>query len=262
MKPTINFIFGIGYRCYSPDFLNTYNLRKIGSPFDHIFIDFETSLKIINNKFDCFLHDIILFNKKQKKIELFLKKNTNEINKNLYEFLENDIDMVYMGDNFTDNIVLFNQNYLDDAKLNNNLYNWNTICCFIHHDRLDNYIHRSIKQRCERFNNVINKYNKSTALFYMTKIINCDNIVYYMNGIIELKKKYDIELFMIIIINCDNIEDCNFYNELDEILFIVKKVESYEIQYSKYKTDNNLNNYEKEFNVILNYFTLNILCKI
>ena len=50
MKPIINFIFSIGYRCYSPDFLNTFNLIKMSSPFDYLFIDFETSLKIINNK--------------------------------------------------------------------------------------------------------------------------------------------------------------------------------------------------------------------
>lgn len=52
MKPIINFIFSIGYRCYSPDFLNNFKLRKMSSPFDYLFIDFETSLNIINNNFD------------------------------------------------------------------------------------------------------------------------------------------------------------------------------------------------------------------
>ena len=45
MKPIINFIFSIGYRCYSPEFLNNFKLRKMSSPFDYLFIDFETSLK-------------------------------------------------------------------------------------------------------------------------------------------------------------------------------------------------------------------------
>ena len=81
-----------------------------------------------------------------------------------------------------------------------------------------------------------------------------------MNNIIELKKKYCIKCFIIIIINCDNNEDNNYYNEVDKCLFIIKKVENYKTQYSKYQTDNNLN-YEKEFNIILNYFTLRLIEK-
>ncbi len=52
MKSSINYIFSIGYRCYSSDFLNIYKLRKISGPFDYLFIDFETALKIINNNFN------------------------------------------------------------------------------------------------------------------------------------------------------------------------------------------------------------------
>ena len=49
--PIINFIFSIGYRCYSVDFLNFFKLRKMASPFDYLYIDLESSLKIINNNF-------------------------------------------------------------------------------------------------------------------------------------------------------------------------------------------------------------------
>ena len=258
MKPIINFIFSIGYRCYSTEFLNKFKLRKMSGPFDYLFIDFETSLKIINNNFDDYLYDIISFNKNTKNIELFYKKNTNKIKKNVYELLVNDIG--YMADNYNGNNLLFNQNYLDDNKLNDNLYNWNTICAFHHHNILNSNIYNTIKKRCERFNNIINKYNETTALFYITKIISCENIIDYMNGIIEEKKKNKITCFIIILINCDNIEDSNYYNEVDKYLFIIKKVENYETQYSKYKTDNNLN-YEKEFNVISNHFTLNLIEK-
>ena len=135
MKPIINFIFSIGYRCYSTEFLNKFKLRKMSGPFDYLFIDFETSLKIINNNFDDYLYDIISFNKNTKNIELFYKKNTNKIKKNVYELLVNDIG--YMADNYNGNNLLFNQNYLDDNKLNDNLYNWNTICCFHHHNILN-----------------------------------------------------------------------------------------------------------------------------
>jgi hypothetical protein len=256
MKPIINFMFSIGYRCYSQYFLDNFKLRKMSSPFDCIFIDIETSLKIINNNFDNYLHDIILFNKNRQHIELFYKKNTTEINNKFYELLENNVG--YMADDYNDRLILFNQNYLDDNKLNDNLYNWNTICSFIHHDLLDSNIYNSIKNRYERFNNIINKYNETTALFYITKIINCENILEYMNNILKLKKKNNINCLIIIIINCDNIEDNEYYNNVDKCLFIIKKVENYETQFNKYKTDNNLN-YEKEFNVISKYFNLKLI---
>ena len=165
-----------------------------------------------------------------------------------------------MAHNYNGSNLLFNQNYLDDNKLNDNLYNWNTICSFLHHNILDSNINTSIKKRCERFNNIINKYNETTTLFHITKIINCENIVDYMNNIVELKIKYSIKCFIIVIINYDNIEDSEYYNEVDKCLFIIKKVENYETQYTKYQTDNNLN-YEKEFNIISKYFTLNLIDK-
>ena len=115
-----------------------------------------------------------------------------------------------MAHDYNGSNLLFNQNYLDDNKLNDNLYNWNTICSFHHHNISNSNIHTSIKKRCERFNNIINKYNETTTLFHITKIINCENIVDYMNNIVELKIKYSIKCFIIVIINCDNIEDSEF----------------------------------------------------
>lgn len=258
MKPIINFIFSLGFRCYSPWFLTNFKLRKMSSPFDYLIINFETSLKIINNNFDDYLNDIILLNYDKQHIELFYKKNTTEINNKFYELLQNDIG--YIIHKYNSNNLLINQNYIDDNKLDNNLYNWNTICLFHHHDILDTNIYTSMKNRCERFNNIINKYNETTSLFHITRIINCENIVDYMNNIIELKTKYGIKCFIIIIINCNNIEDNEYYNEVDKCLFIIKNVENYETQKAKYGVENELN-YEKEFNSISKYFTFNLIEK-
>lgn len=258
MKQVITFIFSIGYRCYSTEFLISFKLRKMSGPFDYLFIDLETALKIIHDNFNCYLHDIILFNKNKNKIELFYKKNTHKINNLLDELIKNNVG--YMAHNYNDNNLIFNQNYLSDNLLSDNLYNWDTICSFHHHNIIDGNIYNSIKKRCERFITVINKYNDTTALFYITKIINCENIEDYMADVIELKKKYDINCFLIIIINCDNIEDNHYYNEVSKCLFIIKKVENYKIQYSKYNTDNNLN-YEKEFNIIENIFDFKLIDK-
>jgi len=258
MKPIVNFVFSIGHRCNSVDFLNDHKLRKMSSPFDYLYIDLETSLQIINNKFDDFLSDIILFNKNTRQIELFYKKNTNEINTKLYDLIENNIG--YMAHNYNNVNLLFNQNYLDEDKLNDNLYNWNKICIFLHHYILDDNIYNSLKNRCQRFNSIINKYNETTALFYITKIINRENILDYINNVVDVKNKNNINCFIIIIINCDNVNDNHFYNKADKCLFIIKKVENYESQYLKYQIDNNLN-YEKEFNIILDHFTFNLIEK-
>jgi len=58
----------------------------MSSPFDYLFIDFETSLKIINNNFDDYLNDIILFNKNTQHIELFYKKIQLKLTINLMNY--------------------------------------------------------------------------------------------------------------------------------------------------------------------------------
>lgn len=258
MKPSIQFVFSIGHRCYSTDFLNHFKLRKMSSPFDYLFVDFETALKVIHNKFDDFLHDIVYFNKNMQRVELFYKKNTEKIDDRFYELLQNDIG--YMADNYNNNNMLFNQNYLHHDTMNHNLYDWNTICGFHHHNILDRSIYDMINRRCERFNTVMNKYDETTCLFYITRIINCEHIADYMKNIIELKKKYNMRCFVIIIMNCNTNEESEYYNEEEKSLFVVKKVENYEIQYHKYKTDNNFN-YTQEFNVISKYFDFNLIEK-
>ena len=258
MKSIINFIFSIGYRCYSSEFLTHFKLRKMSGPFDFIFIDIESALNIINNNFDNYLFDIISFNKNTRNVELFYKKNTNEINNKYYELLENNIG--YMAHDYSGINLILNQNYIDNCKLSNNLYNWDKICCFLHQDILDNYIYNLIKKRCERFNLIYNKYNNTTVLLYITQIVNSNNIEDYMNLIIELKKKNNINCFIIMIINSDNLEETHYFNEIERCLFIIKKVENYDIQYLKYQTDNNLN-YEKELNIILKYFEFNLFEK-
>ena len=240
MQNEINFIFSIGYRCYSVDFINNYNLRKFSGPFDYLFIDLESALKIINNKFSDFLNDIIIFNKNDRIIDLFYKKNTNEINYKFIELLEKNIS--YMADNYNNKYLLFNQNYLNNNILSGNLYDWEHICIFIHHHIIDNNIHNIIYNRCERFNNIMNKYNNTSALFYITKIVTCPNIIDYMNEITEMKKKYKNNCFLIMIICSDNLDDNHYYHQDHKCLFIIKKVENYDIQRRNYKTDNKLIN--------------------
>jgi len=224
-------------------------------------IDFETSLQIINTKFDNFLYDIITFNKNQTKIELLYKKHTTEINNKFYQLLEHNLG--YMANNYNDSTEIFNQNFLDETKLDENMYNWNKICSFHHHNLADNNIYNILQNRVHRFNHAFQKYNATTSLFFITTIVAAKNIIEYINKMTELKIKYGIHCFLIVIIPCDNGDDTHFYNETDKCLFIVKQVENYSHQYYHYRTDNDTSsvNFDKEYNIILNYFNFNLIDK-
>jgi hypothetical protein len=264
VKHELNCFFAIGHRCNSIDFLKHFKLRKFSGPFDHLYLDFETSLKIINTKFEKYLYDIVRFNKNAGKIELLYKKHTTEINNTFYELLKNP-NLHYMRNNYNDSTETFNQNFLDENRLHDNMYNWNTICCFHHHDLSDINTYNTIQKRVDRFNNAFSKYNETTSLFFITKIITSkDNIMDYMYNMIELKKKYNINCFIIVIIPCDDREDNHYYYELNKCLFIVKKVENYDTQYSKYIIDNNMHHvdFTNEYNIILKYFNLNLIEKV
>ena len=144
-----------------------------------------------------------MFNKSKQTVELFYKKNTNEIDNRFQKLLENNIG--YMSHNYNTADLLFNQNYLvDNDILSDNLYDWPTICNFLHHNILDPNIYKTLQKRCERFIHVLSKYSETTTFLYITKINTCASIASYMSNIVELKKKYGMECYLIIIINCDN----------------------------------------------------------
>jgi hypothetical protein len=253
MKITINYVFAGGHRCYSTDFLIKYNLRKCSGPFDYLFIDFESSLNIINNHFDDFLCDIVLFNKNSNTILLLHQKNTNEVDKKIINLMKEKL-IGYMRYNYNPVDLFINQNYLRNTVLCGNLYHWDKICIFNHHNLNDNAIYSKIKMRCERFINSIENYAMSTILFYITRVTTIENIYDYMNRIISLKEQYNIQTYIIMIICSDNMSDAHLFT--NNCLFIIKKVESFLDQYEKYEYDNDLHdiNYDNEINIIREYF--------
>jgi hypothetical protein len=242
-KHTINCIFSIGADSNSGNFLTTFNLRKLKSPLDFIYVDFETALRLISEKFENYLSDIVLFNKNAKRVELFYVKNTNKINDKFYSLLKNT-NICHMKTNHNKNNLLFNQNYLDESN-DENFANWESMCIFYNNDILNETIYNSMKGTIKTFNTTFDKYNETTCLFFITKLIN--NYHNYIDKLIHIKKKYNIHCFMIIIINCDNINDHYIYDEENKCLFIIKKIET------KWHTIN----YENEYNIILKYFNFN-----
>lgn len=252
----INYIFNIGFRCNSVDFLKKYNLHKISSPFDHLFIDFETSLDIISNKMECFYSDIILFNKNNNILELKNHQNTKVINDKFGTLMKNDI--FYMAHNYNKNNLLFNQNFINNV--NGNLYNFDRIMQF-HHSEDKEYLifEDKISNRSNRFINIYSENKERTILFYMTKIISISTSE-YIKFIINNKNKYNIKSFIVVVICSDNDIDGHIYDNENNCLFIIKSVENYYIQLSKYETDNNINvyNFDNVYNIMLKYFNFNL----
>jgi Putative papain-like cysteine peptidase (DUF1796) len=257
MKILINYIFGCGHRCYSADFLIKYGLRKFSGPFDYMFIDFETSFKVMHNNFNDFLNDIVLFNKQNNITRLLNSKNTNSIDSKIVNLMKEDM-IGYMRYNYKNKNLLINQNYLRETQLCGNLYHWEKICIFNHHDLEDTDVYSKIKTRCEQFKYITNTFTLTTALFYITKVVNTTNMVEYINRILVLKKTYNINNYIIMIICSDNIDETHCF--INNCLFIIKKVEPYLAQHHKYEYDNDLNdiNYDNEINIIRNYFDFDI----
>ena len=249
---TINFIFSIGFRCYSAGFLKDHNIRNISGPFDNLFIDIETALDNINNNFDLFLNDIVVINKNKKMNEIYY--SDKKIEKQILDFMNNK-DIGYMSHNYNDKNLIINQNFINQTP--SNLYNWDRICIFLHHNIIEKSTYDTIYNRVNIFKNIYKNRKKETCLFYITKIVETENIEQYKKKINDMKKKYNINCYIIIIICSDKLND-NYIFEND-ILFIIKKVNNYQYQYNNDAgTDNNLN-YNKEFNIIKNIFNLELM---
>ena len=247
----INFIFSIGFRCYSNDFLNKYKLRKISGPFDYLFIDIVTAFDNINNDFDKFLSDIVFINKNNKVTKIYYSDNL--INNQILDFVENK-DIGYMSHSYNDNNLIINQNFIN--KTPHNLYNWDRICIFHHHDIIEKSIYEKIYERMKIFINIYKERQNNMCLFYITRIVELENLDEYKTNINNLKKKYNINCYIIIIICSDKLDDN--YSLENNILYIIKKVNDYKHQYHYYGTDNDLN-YDKEYNIINKIFNMKLV---
>jgi hypothetical protein len=262
MKQNLFFIFSVGFRCNSVDFLSDRKLRKFSGPFDYLFVNLESSFKIINNKFQDFLTDIVVIYKKPSHISLIHKKNTFNLNNHFQKLMKED-DIYYMSQEYNHCGLLINQNYIDNDKkeLSNNLYKWDNICLFMHHAIQVEDVRNKLQTRCDRFMHVLNKYHsKNIALFFITKIINVINIFDYIQNIKRIKRINNINCWLIIIICSDNIGNCHYFNEENKTLIIIKNVDNYETQIKNNNGDNNYS-FNEEYHIILKYFDFNLIEK-
>lgn len=257
----INFIYSIGFRCYAPDFLKNHNIRNISGPFDWGIFDIETAFANINNNFDIFLKDIVVVNKSKKINKIFY--SDKKINKKIIDFINKNEYICYMAHNYHSNTMVINQNFINETP--SNLYYWDRICMFRHTDITEKSKYDTVCKRIDIFKNIYKNRTKNMCLFYVTRIIETENIGQYQKKIYDMKKKYNINCYIIIIICSDRLDD-NYIFEND-ILFIIKKVDDYSYQVRDFEGNagvdgrgkNDVSNGDKEYNIIKKIFCLDLM---
>lgn len=261
-KKEIKYSFSIGYRCNSVQFLRRYNMSKFSGPFDWMYIDIDSAVKNIKEKFEFYLKDIVIMNKNEAILKLLYNNKTVDVNKDILDFF--DQSPIYMKHDYKNQILPINQNFTEVKS--NDIYNWDKICIFLHHNLNNDSELNKIEKRISFFNEVSSNYYENTLLFYISKIINKNDIKKEVKRLTNLYLKLDIKYQFVSILCCVDVEDTHY--KFENFLFIIKNVPDYNKQYEIYETDNNFEwldygmigiNYDKEYDIIKEYYDFSSL---
>jgi hypothetical protein len=237
-------------------------MSKFSGPFDWMYIDLETSLMNIQNRFESYLSDIVILNKSEDKLINIKNKNFELINSDILNLYNSNIS--YMNEDYFKTNLPINQNFT--IVNSSDLYEWSRICVFLHNDLTSENEVNKLKTRIDRLNEVVDKDKNKVMLFHISKIIESKKIEEEISEIYSLVKKYNIESNLVSIICASNYNDD--IKVIDNCFFIIKNVPDYTSQFENNKTDNNFEwleygmngiNFEKEYEIIKNNFDLSNL---
>jgi len=193
----------------------------MSGPFDFMYIDFETILKIIDTKFEDFTSDIVVCNKHYQNRYLQNAKNTTEPHERFKPLIGREY-IGYREVSYYDVDLLVNQNYIEEDELPGDLYDWKNICIFFHHNIVNLPTKEKIIMRSNRFLNIYQENHDKICLLHMTKpLVESTNIEAYMQSMIEMKKKYDIRCYFIILILCEANRQGIEHHFVEGCLFII-----------------------------------------
>lgn len=187
----INYVLPIGRRCNCSDFVRKNNLSRFASPMDYMFISIDVAIKVINNKFEDFLNDIVI------KEMLLFPKNTTDVKKDFFDEY-NYLIPYYFCISYDGYNIYINQNYLP-SDINPHIYEWERLCVFIHHDLECKDLYNTIKRRCDTMNKCLE--NDKTLLLYMTSIVRDPE--FEKQRILDLCIDFKYNLF-VVIFTCTN----------------------------------------------------------
>lgn len=140
LKPDIENVFSVGYRCNTDDFLNYASVRNCSGPFSYMVSDLETSLNFIETNFEDFT-------------------NVNLIKASEHSFTWNGRKWKHD--------LFFNNKFLPESH-DKAVDKIDRMCCWNHHNLHDKKTIETIQRRQDRLLTSINK--KNTLLIYIEKL--------------------------------------------------------------------------------------------
>jgi hypothetical protein len=201
--------------------------RIMSSPFDYMYIDFESALQCIQDEFANYTKDIVIFNKERKIGTLFNQRNTKELLPEIQYLLDTEAPIIFNTENYTEETLFFNQNYIDynNTDNKNNLYKWKTICLFFHHNMALHSSVNTLDRRSRRLMKCINTRN--TLLVYINQNTGFTDLKLEIEKYRDLIMKYVPRekypnIYFAIILYSEHHPDCFFYTE--PYLFMVKNI--------------------------------------
>jgi len=252
----INHIFTLGWRCNSTKFLNTYNLRRISSPFDWVIIDFETSVENIKTKFEKYLDSVVKYQKNKTTTLLY---SNNGVIAPLFKKMD-DLDLSYMLIDWNYELLHFNQNFLP-TKLSGNVYDWDRVCLFRHLTGDGKYFYNKTRSRIDNFTSVLNKSADKTLLLYISKIIDKGDVEKLKREYVGIVEKHKMTNLFWIVLGVSGGAEVSL-ERVGNVWFCTLPVPPYEEQlHSQSGNENDLGvmDYDKMYLLMKQSFKINII---
>jgi hypothetical protein len=229
-----------------------------------MYIDIGSAVENIANYFKVYLSDIAVIKKDENIVELINPEKYDSVRDDIRMFL--DDNPVYMKQGYSGQLLPINQNYTNPKS--NDIYGWDRVCVFLHHDfRKEDEIEK-IRIRISRFNEATAKSPEDALLLYVSKILDDTTVTAEIDRLSGLYGELDKRLNIVSVLCFPHEEESHIM--INNMLFIIKKVPGYQEQYETYETDNNFEwlewgmqglNFDKEFEIIEKYYQFNLTYK-
>ena len=203
----INYTYSIGSNCDSTFFIRHYKLSKFSGPFDWVYVDFNSALKNIEQKFERYTKDLFYYNPnvnynnmsiEELKLHLINKEYHNQVDYRLENISDIEFEL-HPNKSYVKDFYI-NQHFLPD-EITPNLVQWNKSCWFPHHDFKDKDKNNVLKNKINVFNKVYGD-NKDNILFIgFNKFETIQDAYYEIRNITRSYHQSDLksDLFYIIL---------------------------------------------------------------
>jgi hypothetical protein len=176
----IIYIIGVGLNCETDTFLQRNNMRLFSTPFSYMLIDFETAQCNLTNSFkDYFQVEYI------KNAEEGEGGNISRVQQFKYIKVFKYLSHIFYPELF------INTKFLPKS-IDEDVYKWDRICIFLHHNLNQSSVIDNFKRRIERVQSIFKFHKDKTLLFDIDKQYNLCQIDDKIENINYIMNKYSI----------------------------------------------------------------------